>query len=45
MIERLNAWFYLLPPQYSPWDDITRDKQFPLYYAPYLPYDSDAPRP
>lgn len=37
VLQRLKAHFYLLPPQFSPYDDLTSFEQFPLYYAPALP--------
>jgi hypothetical protein len=35
-VELLDTYFYLLPVQFSPYDDIKVYHQFPLYYAPYL---------
>ena len=36
ILSLLETRFYLLPPQGSPFDDIAKFEQFPLYYAPTL---------
>jgi hypothetical protein len=41
-VATLARYFYLLPPQYSPYPEVPRDKQYVLYYAPYLGEYSDA---
>ncbi len=41
ILKLLGFYYYLLPPQYSPYDDLPEYFQFPLYYAPYLPGFSD----
>jgi hypothetical protein len=33
----LRRYFYLRPPQASPYADIRAKDQFTLYYAPYIP--------
>ena len=33
----VEQYFYLLPPQDSPYDDLPADAQFMMYRAPYLP--------
>ncbi len=37
ILAQLEAYFYLLPPQYSPYDDIGAEAQFAWYHAPFLP--------
>jgi hypothetical protein len=37
VLELLNTYYYLLPPQNSPYPELETYQQFPLYYAPYLP--------
>jgi hypothetical protein len=39
-LERLQQYFYLMPPEQSP-HDVPLDKQFRLYYAPYIAGRSD----
>ncbi len=41
LLARIQRYYYLLPPQYSPFADIPVDAQFVLYYAPYLGEYSD----
>ena len=40
VLSLLEAHFYLLPPQASPYEDIATFEQFPLYYAPALSVSS-----
>jgi hypothetical protein len=37
LVKFLGVYFYLLPPQNSPYADLPAYQQFPLYYAPYIP--------
>ncbi len=41
VLEMLETYYYLLPPQNTPHADLEVYQQFPLYYAPYLGEFSD----
>ncbi|MBZ0301407.1 MAG: glycosyltransferase family 39 protein, partial [Anaerolineae bacterium] len=41
VLNLLRVYFYVLPPQWSPYQDLRNYYQFPLYYAPYLPQYSE----
>ena len=41
VLKLLRTYYYLLPPQNSPYADMELYQQFPLFYAPYLGEFSD----